>query len=314
MKRLIGKKWFCLLSSISLLGVPAVVAANGGGHGHADAPELEVEIDLFRIGDSISNVGNAQTDASGVRLESQYEINNKIFSLGFERWNYSWTNPGSLPFTAGTASDPWNTFNTIQLGFAYEHEVSKHLELLYYLEAESSFEKEMDSSREYEAGIDFSYTPSDNWTYTLNVNLESLDAESEGAELGVDLEIEWNHHANEGWSGEFEISSEFPETTLRYHFTKAFSTAAFFSEGGTNTIRLSDSSPVIGMQGGYLEDEYNSIGMKFEYELAHESYFSFSLQQNSDRTLTFTDRAGLTETTYGFGDSVEMSFQFSQEF
>jgi len=315
MQSQICEKWFFLLTCIFIVSLPSITIADATDA--ADAPhhaESGIEIEYFNMGDSKLNTGNAQVDTSGVRIQTEYEKNDMVFTFNYERWNYNWTNPENLPFVSGMAGTPWSTFNTLQFGFAYEHNVSDNWELNYYVEAESSFEKETSESNEYELGVDFIYEPSKSWAYTLNVNLEYLDAT--GGELGVDFEIEWNHHNKEGWSGEFEISSEFPETSLTYHFTKEFSTTMFYGENGTNTIRLSDSSPVTGMQGGYFEDEYNSSGIKIDYEFAHESYLSFSFQKNTNRRFSFVDGSGREqmERTYEFSDTSEAKIGLSYTF
>jgi len=306
MKYLVYRKWFIVLTYFFAPGLLTVAFADATDS--ADYPrhtDSSIDIEYFNMDDSKSNIGNAQVGTSGVLVQTEYEINDIVLSFNYERWKYSWKNPENLPFVSGTTATPWNNFNTLQLGIAFEREINDEWELNYYLEAESSFEKETSASNEYEAGIDFIYEPSEEWAYTLNVNLEYLDAT--GGELGVDLEIEWNHDKKEGWSGEFELSSEFPETSLTYHFTKAFSTTMFYGEGGTSTIRLSDSSPVTGMQGGYFEDEYTSLGARLDYEFAPESYLTFSFQQNSERNFSFVDRTGRIETAYEFADTVETS-------
>ncbi|MCF6325104.1 MAG: hypothetical protein L3J89_12415 [Gammaproteobacteria bacterium] len=315
MKHQKSKVRLFLFPCIFIFSFPAVVLADatdstGGHHGN----ESSIQIDYFSLGDSKSAIGNTQVGAAGMRIEAEYEMSDVAFSFGFERWKYNWTNPESLPFVSGVTDTPWSTFNTLQFGLAYEQEINDRWELNYYVEAESSYEKETSASREYEAGIDFTYEPSKAWSYTLNVNMEYLDAT--GGELGVDLEIEWNHDKKEGWSGEFEISSEFPETSLSYHFTRALSTTMFYSENGTNTIRLSDSSPVTGMQGGYFEDEYNSIGMKINYEFLPESYVTVGLQQNSGRRFSFVDSTGndASEISYEFSDAIEASIGLSYTF
>ncbi|PCH97212.1 MAG: hypothetical protein COB83_02875 [Gammaproteobacteria bacterium] len=303
------------LSSIVALGVSSLAFADGGVNRHhqPDHAESNFEIEYFSAGDSKSSIGgDAQLATSGVLIEAEHETNNMVFTFGYEQWNYNWTNSESLPFASGTFRDPWSTFTTLQLGFAYEHEINDQWELNYYVEAESSYEKETSGSNEYELGVDFTYEASKAWIFTLNLNYEYLD--SEGAAVGVDFGIEWNHDTKEGWSGEFEISTEFPETSLTYHFIEELSTTMFFNESGTNTIRLSDSSPVTGMQGGYLEDEYNSIGIQLNYELADEGYLSFSVQRNMNRQLSFTDSSGATDTTYKFDDSTEIAIMYSHTF
>lgn len=309
MKYQIYIKWFFLLTGIFVFVLPTATFADATDS--ADS-ESNIEIEFFSVGDSKSNIGNAQVGTTGVLIETEYENNDISFSFNFERWNYNWTNPGSLPFISGIGTVPWSTFNTLQFGFAYEHEINDKWELNYYIEAESSYEKETSKSYEYEAGIDFIYEASNEWTFTINANFEYLDAE--GAEIGVDLGIEWNHDKKEGWSGEFEISSEFPETSLTYHFTREFSTTMFYNDSGTNTIRLSDSSPVTGMQGGYLEDEYNSLGVQLDYELVQDRYLSFSIQTNTRRQISFTDSAGRAGPTYNFGDASEISIMYSHTF
>ena len=324
MKRLICGRWFFLYSCILFFGLSSTVSANGvhkraahGGQGHHSGghhsgTEFTIEADYFNIGTSKSNIGNAQVDTSGVRIETEYEINYTTFTLGLERWNYNWKNPGQLPFTSGVAVDPWTTFNTLQLGLEYEQEINEKWEIYYYVEAESSFEEETSNSNEYEVGIDFNFEQSKSWTYTLNINWEYLDAE--GAEFGVDVEVEWNDHATEGWSGVFEISSEFPESSLTYHFTPTISATVFYEEGGTNTIRLANNSPVAGMQRGYMEDEYIGIGMRFSYSLGHDSFLAFSVQQNSEREMSFVDSTGNLNRTYQFGDSYEIGLRFAYQF
>lgn len=297
-----------LFTYIVLSGLATAAYADDVDDGGA---ETEVTIEYFEAGESKTIIGNAGANTSGVLIEAEYEKDHVTYTVGYERWNYTWSNPDTLPFISGTTGDPWTTFDTIQLGIDIEQEVNDHWEFTYYLEAESSFEKEMSNSYEYEAGIDFNYEASKSWSYTLNVNLEYLDAE--GAELGMDLEIEWNHDSKDGWSGEFEISSEFPESHLTYHYTEAFSTTFFYNESGTNTIRLSDTSPVIGMQGGYLEDEYNSIGVQFGYELIHGGTFSFIVQQNMNRQFSFSD-ATEREVIYTLGDAMEIAIGFDYEF
>ena len=303
------------LSSIVVLGTSSVVFADAAGvnrHHHDGDVESNIEIEYFNAGDSKSKTGNAQVGTSGILIEAEYEQNNMVFTLGYEQWNYNWTNPENLPFISDTFSDPWSSFTTLQFGFAYEHGINDEWELNYYVEAESSYEKETSGSNEYELGVDFTYEASKAWIFTLNLNYEYLD--SEGGELGVDFGIEWNHDTKDGWSGEFEISTEFPETSLTYHFIEELSTTMFYNESGTNTIRLSDSSPVTGMQGGYLEDEYNSIGIQLNYELAEEGYLSFSVQRNMDRQLSFSDSSGGEGSTYKFDDSTELSIMYSHTF
>jgi len=301
------EKWFRLLACISLFSVPAITLADATDTTnyprHVDS---SIQVEYFNIGNAKSNTGNAEADVSGVLVETEYEKNDMVFSFNYERWNYNWKNPENLPYIPSAVGTPSSTFNTLQFGFAYEQEINQW-EFNYYVEAESSYEKETSQSNEYEAGVDFVYEQSENWVYTLNLNLEYLDAT--GAELGADIEIEWNHDKKEGWSGEFEISSEFPETSLTYHFTKAFSTTIFYNESGTNTIRLSDSTPInnaLGDQGViYFEDEYNSLGIKLGYEFSRESYLTFTLQQNSGRTLSFSDAAERADTSYALADTVE---------
>ena len=305
MKYLSYRKGFIVLTCFFVSGLVTVSFADATDS--ADYPrhtDSSIEVEYFSMGGSKSNIGNAQADTSGVLVQTEYEKNDIVFSFNYERWKYNWTNPENLPFISGTAT-PWSNFTTLQFGIAFEQEINDDWELNYYAEAETSFEKETGGSNEYEVGIDFIFEPSEEWAYTLNVNMEYLDAT--GGELGVDFEIEWNHDKKEGWSGEFELSSEFPETSLTYHFTREFSTTMFYGEGGTNTIRLSDSSPVTGMQAGYFEDEYTSLGIRLDYEFAVESYLTFSLQQNSDRSFSFIDRTGRAETSYEFADTSEAS-------
>jgi len=309
MKHRINEKRFFLLTYIVALGFPAIASADATD---SDGEESGVEIEFFSMGNSNSSIGNAQVGTSGVLIETEYENNDISFSFNYERWRYNWTNPENLPFVSSTASAPWTSFNTLQFGLAYEQAINPQLELRYYAEAESSFEEQTSGSREYEIGIDFTYELSKNWTYTVNTNYEYLDAE--GGSMGLDLEIVWNHDKKEGWSGEFEISSEFPETSLTYHFTRKFSTTMFYNDSGTSTIRLSDSSPVSGMQGGYLEDEYNAIGVQLDYELAHENYWSFTIQQNTGREMSFIDSAGKSAAAYEFEDAGEISVRYSYEF
>jgi len=306
LKYLVYRKWFIAPSYFFILGSPAIVLADAtdaaGFPRHTDS---SVEIEYFSMGSSKSNIGNAQVDTSGVLIQTEYEKDDMVFSFNYERWKYNWTNSENLPFVSNKTATPWNNFNTLQFGIAFEQEINSEWEFNYYAEAESSFEKETSDSNEYELGIDFIYEPSEEWSYTLNFNLEYLDAT--GGELGADLEIEWNHDKKEGWSGEFELSSEFPETSLTYHFTREFSTTMFYNESGTSTIRLSDSSPVTGLQGGYFEDEYTSFGARLDYEFAPESYLTFSLQRNSDRSFSFVDRTGKVESSYEFANTVETS-------
>jgi len=301
----------------ALVVTSGMVLADGfrGHHGgpHIDQNELNLEIETFNIGDSKSIGGDAVMSATGIRLESEYEMKNGIsFAFGYELWRYNWSSTLNMPFAPGTTATPWSEFTTYQFGMAYEHEYSDQWEFNYYIEAETSFEKEMANSNEYELGADFSYEHSKSWTTTINVNYEYLDAE--GAELGLDLEIEWNDHATEGWSGEFEISSEFPESMIRYHFNSRLSAAVFYGDGGTNTIRLSDTSPLPGLQGGYLEDEYTTIGFRVDYGIHKGGKLSFNLQQNSNRLLSF-QRTGVEEDiTYQFEDSVEFFMRYTLEF
>jgi len=317
MKFMMCKKWF-LFPGAFMFVLPTMALADApGGHGHSKGHfnvETNIDIEYFGIGDAKSKTANTQVGASGMRIEmeSENEKSNMNYSLALERWNYSWTNPENLPFFSGASGVPWSTFNTIQLGIGYEQEFSEKWEFGYYLEAESSYEKEMSGSNEYELGVDFNYEHSDAWSYTINVNLEYLDASS--AELGLDLEIEWNHDKKDGWSGEFEISSEFPETSLTYHYTRNFSTSMFYGEGGTNTIRLSDSNPVPGMQAGYLEDEYMTLGVRVDYEFAYDSYWAFILQQNSNRTLSFSNSNGVEGPSYALGNSTEVAVKFTYTF
>lgn len=315
MTRPILKKWLFLFTFINGSVFPAVVfadATDGRDHHGASDTETNVEIEYVSVGDSRSSVGDSTVKTSGILLEAEYENNNVGFTLGLERWNYQWTNPENLPFINDTNTTPWSTFNTVQLGFSYEQEINKQWELGYYVEAESSFEKQTSGSNEYEIGLDIEYELSDSWNFTLNTNYEYLDAD--GGEFGMDIEVTWNHHSKEGWSGEFEISSEFPESSLTYHFSKAFSTTMFYNDSGTSTIRLADNSPVIGMQGGYLEDEYQSIGTRFSYEWGHESYISLSVQRNFNRQMAFLDKTGKVETNYNFEDTFGMSLITSIEF
>jgi len=304
MKYFESDEWFFLLTFISVFGLPTIATAGTEGN---------VEVSLFNLGDSKSKTGgNAQVGTSGMIIEAEYEINHKIFSIAYERWNYNWTNPASLPFASGITTDPWNSLNTIQLGLAYESKINKHWEFIYYLEAESSYEKQTSNSYEYEAGVKFVYEPSKSWAYTLVADLEYLDVE--GTSFGIDLEVEWNPDAKKGWSGEFILSTEFPETTLSYHFTRAFSTSMFYKESGTSLIRLSDSSPVPGIQAGYFEDQYNALGIRLDYEFARKQNLSFSFQQNTGRIFTFLDKSGVTETIYEFDDTTEVSVMYSHEF
>jgi len=314
MKNCLFEKSVFLLSSIVSLSTSWVAYADVGVNRHHKDNHAEgsIEIEYFNAGDSKSSTENAKVGTDGILIEAEYETNNMVFTFGYEKWNYNWKNSEILSFVSNTAADPWSTFTTLQLGFAYEHEINDQWELNYYIEAESSYEKETSGSNEYEMGVDFTYEASKAWIFTLNTNYEYLDAE--GGELGVDFGIEWNHDKKEGWSGEFEISTEFPETSLTYHFIEEFSTTIFYNESGTNTIRLSDSTVVTAMQGGYLEDEYNSFGVQFNYELADEGYLSLSIQRNMNRQFSFTDSSGAEASTYKIDDGTELSIMYSYTF
>lgn len=277
-----------------------------------DSDELDLEIDYFNIGSSRSDTGAAEMGSSGVRIETEREINNITFSFNYERWKYSWDNPEYLPFMSGLKFDPWKTFNTFQFGIEYEHMIHDRWKIIYYAEAESSFEKETSNSNEYEIGADFIFERFGKLTYMLNVNWEYLDAE--GSELGVDMELEWNDHSERGWSIDFEISSEFPESSISYHFSNVFSAAIFYAEGGTNTIRLANNSPVMDMQRGYMEDEYIGIGFRLTYEMNDDNHLSFSAQQNSEREISFVDSAGVTRRSYRFSDAYEIGIKFTYGF
>lgn len=311
-----------VFTCIFAFGLPSVAFADGPAtgtdsrspHHSARHAQSSVEIEYFNLGGSKLDTGNAQVGTSGVRIETEYEKNDMVLNFNYEKWNYDWTNQSSLPFASATSNVPWSTFNTLQFGFAYEDEIDDRWEVNYYIEAESSFEKEMSGSYEYELGVDFFYEPSEAWVFGLNVNLEYLDAT--GAEFGVDLGIEWNHDKKDGLSAEIELSTEFPEVSLSYHFTRQISSTLFYNESGTNTIRLSDSSPVPGMQGGYFEDEYNSLGLRLAYEFAYESYVSFSLQQNTGRTFSLVDSTGREETgtVYNLSDTTEATIRLNYAF
>jgi len=309
------KKTFLSRTFIFIFCLPTGVFADATDSTNAPHhAESSIDIEYFNMSDSNSKAGNSQVSTSGALIQTEYETNNMVISFNYERWKYNWKDFQGVPFVTGTARVPWSTFTTLQLGLAYEQELEGDWEFNYYVEAESSFEKEMRNSNEYEAGIDFIYEPSDAWHYTLNLNLEYLDAS--GGELGVDFEIEWNHDKKDGWSGEFEISSEFPESSMTYHFTKAHSNTLFYSEGGTNTIRLSNSSPVAGMQGGYFEDGYKSLGLRYDYEFSRESYVSFIFQRNTGRSFSFVDSSGRDdrEMGYQFSDTTEAKIAFSYTF
>ena len=314
MKYRLLKSFFYLNFCIILLNVSPIVHADTGANRHhlTGHAESKIEVKYFNAGTSKFNTGSSTVDTSGILLEAEYENNAMVFSFGYENWNYQWGSPEYLPFVSGVARNPWSNFTTLQFGFAYEHEINEQWEFSYYIEAEASYEKQISNSNEYEAGVDFSYDASKAWNLTLNINYEYLD--SEGGEIGIDFGIEWNHDKKSGWSGEFEISSEFPETSITYHFIKEFSATIFYNESGTNTIRLSDTSPVIAMQAGYFEDEYNSIGIQFSYELANEGKLSLLIQQNMNRTLNFTDSSGEINTTYKFDDVIELSIKYSYVF
>ena len=316
MKTRILEKWLISLTSVFIIGLPSVsLSSPSDGGVHADdGGELNVEIEYFNTSSSKSTIGNTEAQSSGLRFETEYEKNNIAYSFAYERWSYDWTNPENFPIDSG-GSAPWDTFGSLQFGFEYEHGIGDDWELTYYAEAESSYEKERGRSNEYELGVGINYELSDAWHYTLSLNVEYLDATSE-MEVGGEVEIEWNHDSRDGWSGEFEISDEFPESNVDYHFTEDFSTSFFYYEGGTNTMRLSDGSPVEGMQGGYIEDEYRSLGIGFNYEYADHSYVSFSVQQNFDRSMSFVDSTGLeaTETIVYFDDSPEVSLRISYTF
>jgi len=284
-------------------------------HHSARHVETNISVEYFTIGDSKLDNGNAQTGTSGVAIEGEYEKNNISISYGYEQWNYNWANSQAVPFISGTNSVPWNALNVLQFGIAYEQEKGDW-ELNYFIDVESSFEKEMAGSREYEMGVDFTYEPSLEWSYTFSISSEYQDAAGGELELGAGLEVEWNHDKKDGWSGEAELDDEFPEISMSYHFTRNVSTTLFYNEGGTNAVRLSDSSPVLGMQGGYVEDSYKGFGVGFRYEFSHESYMSFSIQKNTDRVLTFEDRLGneTAATTYRFEDATQATFGFSYTF
>ncbi len=283
-----------------------------GEHDDDDSEELTVEVDYFNIGSSRYSTGIAEMEASGARIETEREIDRITLSLNYERWQYSWKNSGYLPFMTGSGPGPWTAFNTFQFGIEYEHDIRNRWKILYYAEAESSFEEEMSNANEYEIGVDFIFEQSGKLTYMLNVNWEYLDAE--GSELGVDMEIEWNSHVEKGWSVDFEISSEFPESSISYHFSDAISAAIFYTEGGTNTIRLSNKSPVMDMQRGYMEDEYIGIGFRLAFELGDENHLSFSVQQNSEREISFIDSSGSIRRSYRFSNAYEFGLRFTYDF
>tara|TARA_Y100000780_G_C13691035_1_gene419582 strand:+ start:197 stop:1135 length:939 start_codon:yes stop_codon:yes gene_type:complete len=310
--RPIFEKSLLLLPAIAVLPITAFADPNDRrGRHDSSVPERNIEIEYTSVGDSLSSTGDGSVKTSGVLIEAEYEQNNWGFTFGFERWNYQWTKPEALPFINGIGTDPWSSFTTLQLGLEYEQEINDRWELVYYVEAESSYEKQTAGSNEYEVGLDIGYEPSDSWSFVLNTNYEYLDAD--GGEFGVDLEVTWNDHSKEGWSGELEISSEFPESRLTYHFSNAFSTTLFYNDSGTNTIRLADDSPVTGMQGGYLEDEYQRVGARFAYEWGHEGYLSLSIHKIFNRQMAFLDSTGTIESNFNFEDAVGMSLILSIE-
>ena len=155
------KECFYLLTCIYVFGFSEVSFADATDSAdHPRHTNNSVEIEYFSIGNSKSNVGNAQVGTSGVLVQTEYEKDDMVFSFNLERWNYNWKNPESLPFVSGLAGAPWSTFNTLQFGFVYEQEMDELWEFNYYVEAESSFEKETSGSNEYEVGVDVIYEPS----------------------------------------------------------------------------------------------------------------------------------------------------------
>jgi len=324
MKRRIYNKYFFPLTCTFVFTLPLNAFAdasdwekNAAHPPHHSARHIETNIsaEFITIGDSKLDNGNAQVGTSGIVIEGEYEKNEISITYGYEQWDYNWINSEALPFISGANSVPWSTFNVFQFGIGYEQEKKDKWELHYYVDVESSFEKEMSGSREYEMGIDFTYAPTLEWSYTFSISSEYQDAPGGELELGGGLEIEWNHDKKDGWSGEAELDFEFPEINMSYHFARQVSTTLFYNEGGTNAVRLSDNSPVAGMQGGYVEDSYKGFGARFRYEFSHESYVSFSLQKNTGRTLTFADSLGNeTGATYSFEDTVQATFGLSYTF
>jgi len=325
MKRRIYNKYFFSLTCTFVFALPSNAFADASDwikgsthppHHSTRHVETNISAEFFTIGDSKLNNGNAQVGTSGVVIEGEYEKNEMFISYGYEQWNYNWANSEAAPFISGTNRVPWSTFNVLQFGIGYEQEKG-NWELSYFFDVESSFEKEMSGSSEYEIGANFSYEPSLEWSYTFSISAEYQDAPGGELELGGGLEIEWNHDKKDGWSGEVELEDEFPEISMSYHFIRQISTTLFYNEGGTNAVRLSDTSPVAvaGMQGGYVEDSYKGFGARLRYEFSHESYVLFSLQKNTGRTLTVEDGLGNeTGATYRFEDTVQATFGLSYTF
>lgn len=325
MKRRIYNKYIFSLTCVFVFIPPSNAFADASDweksvshppHHSARHVETNISAEIFAIGDSKLNNGNTQVGTSGVAIEGEYEKNEMSISYGYEQWNYNWANSEAAPFISGTNRVPWSTFNVLQFGIGYEQEKGDW-ELNYFFDVESSFEKEMSGSREYEMGVDITYEPSLEWSYTFSISSEYQDAPGGELELGVGLEIEWNHDKKDGWSGEAELDDEFPEINMSYHFTRQVSTTLFYNEGGTNAVRLSDNSPVAvaGMQGGYVEDSYKEFGAGIRFEFSHESYVSFSLQKITGRAITFEDGLGNeTGSTYRFEDAVQARFGLSYTF
>ncbi len=322
MKRRIYLKYFFSLSCIFILPKSVLADASDWDKGGVHPPhhsarhvETNVSAELFTIGNSKLNNGNAQVGTSGVVIEGEYEKNEMSISYGYEQWNYNWANSEAAPFISGTNLVPWSTFNVFQLGVGYEKDISDDWEVNYFFDVESSFEKEMSGSRDYEMGVDLTYATSLEWSYTFSISSEYQDSPGGELEFGASLEIEWNHDKKDGWSGEAEFDGELPEISMSYHFTRQVSTTLFYNEGGTSAVRLSDTSPVAGMQGGYVEDSYKVSGAGLRYEFSHESYVSFSLQKNTGRVLAFDNGLGNEiGAKYSLEDTVQAAFGLSYTF
>jgi hypothetical protein len=235
---------------LALVWAPPAAAAPPPG-GPPPRPDWELSLDAGYAAPAEVHGSGAEASATDLKLSAGW----KGFSLTYERVDYSWDDPGRLPFNA-SSGDPWDSLHVVGVG--YRHRGFLSPKWMYFAggAARSAFEEEMDDSWSLRAFGGVGYRFSDKLTLSFGalVSYHKVDT------LAIPIMgLTYNRGATQGVSG----AVGYPITYLAYHFNPAWAVVLRVVEFDRDYFRLADDSPV--ERRGYLErqDLSAAAGVKF---------------------------------------------------
>lgn len=265
-----------------LLAVPTTAAAEDG---------IFTPVSVRASGSMIGDADFKDSGGSAQVTTARLSIKSGLFSFGYERRNYDWSDKAGLNFGNGN-DDPWETLHRLTLGFEYGDEINDDWGYSFALTGSSSFEEEMSGSYGGALRAGFDYAFNDNWSTMFGGRIFTNSVESSVMPY---LGITYEGFDRDG-SGYF-MTLGAPSAEAGYAISEQLKFRLSFDMEG-RTTRLKDNSSVT--RKGYLSTESMVTALYCDWKPTEALSISFGPEYHFGRKMKFYDSDGNK-----FGDTIK---------